>query len=125
MWCHLLLMSPIIGLSLFLILPWTTALPLYLVIVALSLFLYTKIMQTRSVRRPVMTGRESLLGRVAEVSPGGNLKVAGERWLLARPDGLVPGQRVRIVGLIGLYLQVQPVDEDTWLFLDYYSKFIL
>lgn len=109
MWCHLLLVSPIIGLGLFLILPWTAALPLYLVILALSLFLYAKIMQ--SMRRPVTTGQEALLGQIAEIGPEGSLKVAGERWLIARPEGLAPGQRVRIVGLSGLHLEVQRLDE--------------
>lgn len=109
MWCHFLLMSPVIGLGLFLILPWPIALPLYLVIVAFSIFLYAKIIQ--SMHRPVVTGRESLLGRVAEVGPRGKLKVAGERWLIARPEGLAPGQQVRIVGFRGLRLEVQSVDE--------------
>ena len=110
MWCHLLLASPVLGLGLFLVLPWSIALPLYLLIVALSLFLYVKIMQT--MRRPVTTGREGLLGHIAEVSPEGSLKIQGERWLVARPERLVPGQRVQIVGVIGLHLQVQPIDKD-------------
>jgi membrane-bound serine protease (ClpP class) len=109
MWCHVLLMSPVIGLGLFLILPWPVALPLYLVIVALSLFLYGKVMQ--SMRQPVTTGQEGLLGRVAEIGPEGSLKVAGERWLIARPAAWQPGQQVRIIGFSGLHLEVQPVDE--------------
>lgn len=108
MWCHLLLMSPAIGLGLFLLLPWTIALPLYLVVIAFSLWLYVKIM--KSMRRPVTTGAEGLLGRVAEVGPDGSLMVRGERWLIAGLDDLAPGQRVRIVGLKGLRLEVQPVD---------------
>lgn len=111
MWCHLLLMSPVIGLGLFLILPWTIALPLYLAVVVLSFWLYRKIME--SMRRPVATGGESLLGRVAEVRLDGSLTVKGERWLIAGHDGLEPGQRVRIMGFRGLRLEVQPVDEDT------------
>lgn len=110
MWCHLLLMSPVWGLGLFLILPWPMALPVYLVIVALSIFLYVKIVQ--SIQRPIVIGREGLLGQIAEVGPVNSLKVAGERWQIARPDGLVPGQRVRIVGMTGMQLQVQPVEQD-------------
>lgn len=110
MWCHLLLMSPVIGLGLFLILPWPVALPLYLVIVALSLFLYAKVMQ--SMHQPVTTGQEGLLGRVAELGPDGSLKVAGERWLITRPGDWQPGQRVRVTGFSGLRLEVQPVDES-------------
>ena len=109
MWCHFLLLSPVTGLGLFLLLPWTVALPLYLVILALSLFLYAKIMQ--SMRQPVTTGQEALLGQVAEIGPAGSLKVTGERWLIAQPEGLTPGQRVRIIGFSGLRLKVQPLDE--------------
>jgi len=109
MWCHLFLFSPVWGLGLFLVLPWPVALPLYLVIVALSLLLYVKIGQ--SMHRPIVTGREALLGRIAEVSLEGNLKVAGERWLIDHPDQLSRGQRVRIVGMTGMRLQVQPVEQ--------------
>lgn len=110
MWCHLLLLSPVIGLVLFLILPWTIALPLYLLIVALSLWLYVKIME--SMRQPVKTGSEGLLGQVAEVRPSGSLIVKGERWSIAQPDGLTPGQQVRIVGFDGLRLEVQPIGKE-------------
>ena len=92
MWCHLLLISPVIGLALFLILPWTVALPLYLLVVALALWLYVKIVE--SMRQPVETGSEGLLGRVAVVAPGGSLTVKGERWSITRPEGLRPGQQV-------------------------------
>ncbi len=110
MWCHLLLMSPVIGLGLFLIMPWTVALPLYLAVIALSFWLYFKIM--KSTQRPVTTGSEGLLGQVAELGPDGSLRVRGERWLIAGRDGLSPGRRVRIVGLRGLRLEVQPVEDD-------------
>jgi membrane-bound serine protease (ClpP class) len=109
MWCHLLLMSPVLGLGLFLILPWPIALLLYLTLVAFSVWLYAKIMQ--SMHRPVVTGSEGLLGRVTEVGPDGSLTLGGEHWLIAERDGLTPGQRVRIVGLRGLHLEVQAVDE--------------
>lgn len=111
MWCHLFLLSPAIGLGLFFILPWTLALPLYLVVLALSLALYRKIMQ--SMHQPVMTGREKLLGRVVEVGPDGSLKMDGERWSIVKRDEQVsPGEPVRIVGFMGLRLKVQPVDDD-------------
>lgn len=103
-------MSPVLGLGLFLILPWPTALPLYLVIVLLSLFLYVKIMQ--SMQRPVTTGQEALLGQTAQVGPDGSLKMAGERWLINNPGGVLPGQQVRIVGFMGMRLHVQPVEQE-------------
>ncbi len=63
-------------------------------------------------RKPVTTGGEGLLGRVAEVEPGGSLIVRGERWSIAQPDGLMPGQQVRIVGFNGLRLEVQEISKD-------------
>jgi membrane protein implicated in regulation of membrane protease activity len=110
-WCHLLLLSPLIGLVLFLILPWTVALPSYLVIVALSLLLYRKIMQ--SMKLPVTTGVEGLIGSVGKVEPDGSLAVGTEHWKITSPqDDLVPGQRVRIVGFKDMWLEVQAVDEQ-------------
>jgi membrane protein implicated in regulation of membrane protease activity len=110
MWCHLLLMSPVIGLALFLFLPWTIALPSYLVIVALSFGLYMKIM--KSMRRPVTTGIEGLMGRVGQVEPDGSLVLGTERWQIANPqDDLVPGQQVRIIGFKDMQLEVQPIDK--------------
>ena len=108
MWCHLLLMLPVVGLGLFLMMPWTIALPLYLPVAALSVWLYVKIIE--SMRRPVATGSEGLLGHVAEVEPDGSLVVKGERWFIAQHDSVKPGQRVRIMGLSGLRLEVQPAD---------------
>jgi membrane-bound serine protease (ClpP class) len=78
--------------------------------VAVSLFLYVKIMGSMS--QPVMTGQEALFGQTGRVGAEGTVKVDGERWKIARPDGLVPGQRVRIVGLRGMQVQVQPVEQD-------------
>jgi membrane-bound serine protease (ClpP class) len=65
-------------------------------------------------RRPVVSGREDLLGalgEVLEVSEGQAwAQVFGERWKVDSPQPLAPGQRVRVLGLRGLTLQVQ-VDE--------------
>jgi membrane protein implicated in regulation of membrane protease activity len=103
-------LSPFIGLVLFLILPWTIALPSYLVIVTLSVLLYRKIMQ--SMKLPVTTGVEGLIGSVGEVEPDGSLALGTERWKIASPqDDLVPGQRVRIVGFNDMHLEVQAIDE--------------
>jgi membrane protein implicated in regulation of membrane protease activity len=103
-------MSPLIGLALFLFLPWTIALPSYLVIVALSLWLYMKIM--KSMQQPVATGIEGLMGRVGQVEPDGRLALGNERWQIANAgDDLAPGQQVRIVGFEDMHLEVQPLDE--------------
>lgn len=104
MWCHLLLAMPLIGLGLFFVLPFATALVVYLVLVLLSLFLYYKIAE--SMHAPVLTGSEALLGRVVTTDAAGAIHWQGE-WWTARPA--LPNRRVRIVSLCGLEVQVEPV----------------
>ena len=62
--------------------------------------------------RPVVSGREALVGapgEVMEVAQGEVwAQVAGERWRVASRAPLAPGQRVRVIGLRGLTLEVQP-----------------
>jgi membrane-bound serine protease (ClpP class) len=62
-------------------------------------------------RKPVVSGREDLLGasgEVLEVSEGQAwAQVFGERWKIDSAQPLAPGQRVRVLGLRGLTLQVQ------------------
>jgi membrane-bound serine protease (ClpP class) len=66
----------------------------------------------RARRRPVVSGREGLVGATGEVlqSTGGETwaEVLGERWKVVASEALEPGQRVRVLALHGLTLQVQP-----------------
>ena len=66
----------------------------------------------RGHRRPVVSGREALLGspgEVMEVADGEIwAQVLGERWRVASSEPLVTGQRIRVVGLRGLTLDVRP-----------------
>jgi membrane-bound serine protease (ClpP class) len=68
-------------------------------------------MALRARRRPVVSGREELIGADGVVLVGGDAgtwaEVHGERWRVASPDPLQPGQRVRVVGMQGLTLQVR------------------
>jgi membrane-bound serine protease (ClpP class) len=65
----------------------------------------------RGHRRPVVSGREMMVGspgEVLEVSEGEIwAQVQGERWRVASSEPLVPGQRIRVVGLRGLTLDVK------------------
>lgn len=67
-------------------------------------------------RRPVVTGREQLVGTTGEVLPmsGGDrwVRVHGELWRAAADVELRPGQRVRVVGLDGLTLTVKPLEQE-------------
>ena len=62
-------------------------------------------------RKPVVSGREDLLGasgEVLEVSDGQAwAQVFGERWKVDSAQPLAPGQKIRVLGLRGLTLQVQ------------------
>jgi membrane-bound serine protease (ClpP class) len=69
-------------------------------------------MALRARRRPVVSGAEELVGATGEVigvGEGGTwAQVHGERWQVAGPGPLAPGQRVRVTGLRGLTLDVRP-----------------
>jgi membrane-bound serine protease (ClpP class) len=69
-------------------------------------------MALKAQRRPVVSGREGLLdsrGEVLEVAEGEAwARVLGERWRVSSAGPLAPGQRIRVVGIHGLTLEVQP-----------------
>jgi membrane-bound serine protease (ClpP class) len=72
-------------------------------------FAIAKVVQAQ--RRPVVTGREGLVGQVAvartELNPDGTVLVQGELWTATVEDGPVPaGDRVRIVAMEGFRLRV-------------------
>jgi membrane-bound serine protease (ClpP class) len=72
-------------------------------------------MVLRSRRRPVQSGREQMIGEVGEVLAAGAgetwARVHGERWKVRADMPLSPGQRVRVVGLRGLTLDVAPDEQ--------------
>ncbi len=61
-------------------------------------------------------GREHLIGRrgvaIGEFGPNGQVEVDGARWQAAahREAGLKPGDPVEVVGVDGLYLEVEPIE---------------
>jgi membrane-bound serine protease (ClpP class) len=79
-----------------------------------GLYIVTLIVRTR--RRHVNTGMEGMIGTVVIAStvlqPAGRVKYKGEDWtaVLDDPSASVdPGTEVRIVGVEGLLLHVQPI----------------
>jgi membrane-bound serine protease (ClpP class) len=66
--------------------------------------------------RPVVSGREDMLdapGSVFEADGGeGWALVRGERWRVHAPQPLHPGDRVRVVGMRGLTLEVVAAPND-------------
>lgn len=74
-------------------------------------------MALKARRRPVVSGRESLVGARGEVLRVSDAEVwaevLGERWKVASSQPLAPGQRIRVTGLNGLTLEVRSDTEPT------------
>lgn len=72
-------------------------------------------MALKARRAPVVSGREELIGAVGEVledTPGeGMARIHGELWSVRSGHPLVHGQKVRVTGIDGLVLQVNPVEK--------------
>ena len=66
-----------------------------------------------SQRRRAAVGAESLIGREVEVRdalrPVGSVRVKGEVWKARCDGGAGTGERVRVVGIDGLTLVVEPL----------------
>ncbi len=89
-------------------------LPLVLGIAAASALLLIGVatMALRARRRPVVSGREIMLGSVGEVLEDfdgeGWARVQGETWRVRSAAPLKAGQRVRVAAMHGLVLEVRP-----------------
>jgi len=62
--------------------------------------------------RPVVSGREELIGARGEVIEQGLARVHSEIWQVRSPAPLAVGQRVRVAGIEGLVLDVVPDTEQ-------------
>ena len=109
MWCHLPLALPVLGLVLFLVLPWPVAAPLYGVVVIASVLMYRLLL--RALRLPVKTGTEGMAGGLAYVveplAPEGVVRYGGELWHAAGDERLEKGARVRIERVEGMTVIVR------------------
>ncbi|UYG09729.1 NfeD family protein [Halomonas sp. M4R1S46] len=83
-----------------------------LVAAGLMLWIMTRFLGLR--RRPARTGQEELLGNEAEVLEDfqgeGHVRLHGERWNARSRRPLNRGQVVRVVGIDGLTVEVEPED---------------
>jgi len=81
-----------------------------------SLFLITLVLLARSRRRPVVSGREEMIGLNGEVvewsGQEGRVRAHGEIWRAQATAPLEPGCRVSVTSIKGLVLTVQPIPED-------------
>jgi len=108
---HILLLTPILALVLFLVLPWPSALLLYLPIAIGSLIAFRKVMQ--AMRRPSVTGERAMIGDRAVVVKATRshteVHYRGESWRAVSSQPLQRGQEVIIEGVDGLTLRVTPL----------------
>jgi membrane-bound serine protease (ClpP class) len=91
--------------------PWSVIIPVAL---ASALFIFfVSGMALKSWRRPVVSGREELIGSSGEVledfdGKDGWARVHGETWRIRSKQPLVHGQKVRVVHMDGLIFDVEP-----------------
>ena len=69
----------------------------------------------RARRRPVVTGREQMIGSTGPVldwrGVEGRVRVHGEWWNARSTAPLRPGQQVRVTAIDGLTLHVEPDEQ--------------
>ncbi len=112
--CHLLLLAPVIALPIFWLMPAGPAVTIYTFIALASGILYWFII--KSIRQPVTTGAEGLIGTKAEVvslmdqlhNAQYLVRSQGELWSACSPQPLQPGERVSITAVNGITLVVSP-----------------
>ena len=82
-----------------------------------ALFAATILIAVRQRHRPVVTGREEMIGSLAEAqedfSQSGRVMAHGELWSARALRPVAAGQQVRILNIDGLILEVEPVEEET------------
>jgi membrane-bound serine protease (ClpP class) len=89
-----------------------TALIVSVPIGLIAIFLTTLVLRARRVR--VTTGREGMIGEIGvartQLGPEGTVFVHGELWNAVAPTSLPEGTRVRVSGVDGLHLRVEPAE---------------
>jgi len=70
----------------------------------------------RSHRRAVTTGAEGLLGlkgrALTGIAPEGRVEIQGELWQARARMKIAASERIRVIGMDGLTLEVEPAPDD-------------
>jgi membrane-bound ClpP family serine protease len=103
--CHIILSFPILALPLFYFFPLRTALPIYLVVLLFTWFVYFKMIA--AMKAKVRTGKEGMIGEEAlvleDIAPEGKVMVWSEIWTAtANGKRFHKGQKVVVRGFQGL-----------------------
>lgn len=118
--CHLVLLMPVAGLAVFFVLPFPEALAVYLVILGVSALVYKAVID--AMRRRVVTGREAILGGLADVKRVEPRRLVvclrGELWT-ADAAGFIDGvprlgEQVVVTEIRGNRLTVGPLAGRLW-----------
>ena len=112
----ILMALPLIALPVFWFLPLVQAVPIYLVCVSLSVWMYWLMRRNKKYR--VVTGREGLIGHEAEIVSKSTTRgkdeytihVEGELWTARSYNGVQPGEKVIISAVEGNTLIVKRRD---------------
>lgn len=99
--CHLIFFIPFFAVPVFWLLPFNTALTIYLVICGICFFIYFKIYQ--AMRLKCLNGKEAMLGKtglvIQDLDPEGKIKYATETWnAVAVGKKFARGEKVLIHG---------------------------
>jgi membrane-bound serine protease (ClpP class) len=88
----------------------STALAVALPFAAITMFLVSMVVRAR--RNKVLTGTEGMVGEVGiartALEPEGQVLVRGEYWDAVAPSNIPAGAQIRVKGVAGLKLQVEP-----------------
>jgi membrane-bound serine protease (ClpP class) len=91
----------------------STAVALAVPFSLITVFLVSLVVQARA--NKVTTGDEGMIGEVGvastELAPDGMVFVHGEYWKAVAPASVQPGTRVRVTGIQGLRLSVEPISK--------------
>jgi membrane-bound serine protease (ClpP class) len=91
--------------------PWSVIVPVTLVS---ALFIFLAVgMALKARKRPVVSGHEEMIGTTGEVlddfdGTKGWARVHGETWRISSKQPLRRGQKIRVVRMRGLILDVEP-----------------
>jgi membrane-bound serine protease (ClpP class) len=85
-------------------------------VAAAALFTATVLLAVRQRKRPIVSGREEMIGARAEAlesfSETGQVRAHGEIWSARARQPVVLGQSLRIMDIDGLILEVEPLREE-------------
>ena len=94
---------------------WSTMWPIAIPFGVVTVFLVRLVLVSH--RKKVVTGRDGMIGEIGtastEVHKSGKVMVHGEYWGAHSRNPIADGAKVRVVGLEGLQLEVEPVIEET------------